>query len=144
MPESIEVRKINTAKIDEVVALYRDAGWWYDRYVAADFIPGMIRNSCCFAGAFDNDRLIGMGRAISDGVSDAYIQDITVLNTYRGRGIGKLIVNFIIDDLKQKKIDWIGLIACPYTEKFYAELGFKPMTNHIPMLLDDNVMENKK
>jgi ribosomal protein S18 acetylase RimI-like enzyme len=132
----IEIKKIDVVKIEEVEQLYRDAGWWHDDYVAEKFIQKMASGSCCFAGAFDNGKMIGMGRAVSDGASDAFIQDVTVLGEYRGQGIGKQIVNFVISDLKQKGIDWIGLIACPRTETFYAELGFKPMERHIPMLLE--------
>jgi len=58
--------------------------------------PAKLRKSCeksyltCFA--FDDSRLVGMGRAISDGEYQAAIYDVVVLPEYQGRGIGKDIM----------------------------------------------------
>ncbi len=130
--DDITVKIIITADSGSVIDIYKDAGWWKDSYSPA-YIPPMIQNSCCFAGAFDGDRLIGMGRAISDGLSDAYIQDIAVLKEYRGRGIGGRIVEAIVECLKSRDIDWIALIGEPGTESFYKRLGFSRMNDYIPM-----------
>jgi ribosomal protein S18 acetylase RimI-like enzyme len=75
-----------------------------------------------------------MGRVLSDGVSDAYIQDLVVLPVYRGQSIGKKIAQKLIDFCLSKGITWIGLIAEPGSSKFYTTLGFKTMDQHIPML----------
>jgi len=80
---------------------------------------------------------VGMGRAISDGVSDAYIQDVTVLKELRGRGIGKGIVQTLTGFLKERGLQWIGLISEPGYERFYESLGFKVMPNYTPFLLTD-------
>jgi ribosomal protein S18 acetylase RimI-like enzyme len=75
-----------------------------------------------------------MGRVISDGVSDAYIQDLVVLPTYRSQSIGKKIAQKLIEFCQSKGIVWIGLIAEPGSSQFYTSLGFTTMENHIPML----------
>jgi spermidine synthase len=80
--------------------------------------------------------MIGMGRAISDGISDAYIQDVVVLKSWRKKGIGGEIIKEIVKRLKESEIDWIALIGEPGTEKFYSGLGFKKMQSYIPMKLD--------
>jgi len=69
--------------------LYRAGGWWKDEYDPAE-IPGLIRGSFAFAVAVEEEsgRAVGMGRVISDGVSDAYIQDLVVLPEYRSRNVG--------------------------------------------------------
>ena len=77
--------------------------------------------------------MVGMGRAISDGVSDAYIQDVTVLSTYRGRGLGSRIVQCLVAELTRRGIDWVGLVAMPGTASFYEPLGFEPMADFVPM-----------
>ena len=138
----VEIRIITSASMEEVVSLYKCAGWWEDHYIAEAFIPGMVKNSTCFAGAFDHDRMIGMGRAVSDNVSDAYIQDIVVLDEYRGRGIGGEIVKALIRELKAKGIDWIGLIGEPGTEEFYARLGFETLKGFVPMKLGDGILNH--
>ena len=65
-----------------------------------------------------------MGRAISDGVSDAYIQDMVVLPEYRGRGIGGAILRRILELCREHGIRWIALIAEGGTGDFYRRLGF--------------------
>ena len=133
----VEIRIITSTVTAEVVCLYKSAGWWEEHYVAEAFIPGMVSNSTCFVGAFDNDRMIGMGRAVSDNVSDAYIQDIVVLDEYRRRGIGGEIVKVLIRELKAKGIDWIGLIGEPGTEQFYTRFGFETLKGFVPMKLGE-------
>jgi aralkylamine N-acetyltransferase len=43
---------------------------------------------------FVEKKMIGMGRALSDLTSDAYIQDVTVLKAFRGKGIGKKLFKY--------------------------------------------------
>ena len=80
--------------------------------------------------------MVGMGRSVSDGASDAYVQDVTVLKEFRGAGIGEKIVRMILNDLKKRGIDWIGLIAEPGTETFFRRLGFSVMAGHKPLKLE--------
>ncbi|HSL60885.1 MAG TPA: GNAT family N-acetyltransferase, partial [Desulfotignum sp.] len=80
---------------------------------------------------------IGMGRALSDLVSDAYIQDVTVLRAFRGKGIGTKIIRLLIAGLKDHRVDWIGLIGEPNTRVFYENLGFREMPGHVPYRLKD-------
>ena len=136
--EEIEIKVI--ADVDRVAVkrLYQDAGWWEENDETADgcaWIDILVRQSFCFVGAFCGAELIGMGRAVSDGVSDAYIQDVVVLKKFRRAGIGNKIIEKIIQFLQSRRIGWIGLIAEPGTQQFYQRLGFDPMEGYTPMLL---------
>ena len=128
---------LSSTEINDITTLYKDAGWWDDSYTT-DFIPEMVKNSTIAIGVVHNNTLIGFGRAISDRVSDAYIQDVVVLSKFRGNGIGAKIISKIIDALHKKEIDWIGLIGEPGTENFYKRLGFATLENHIPMKFTEN------
>ena len=75
-----------------------------------------------------------MGRVISDGVSDGYIQDLVVLPEYRKTGVGRQIVATLVNKCVEPGISWIGLIAEPDTEKFYLPSGFHPMEGHTPLI----------
>ena len=134
---NITIKFIKTVNKEEFITLYKEAGWWSDDYYTdLTFIDNIVNNSFLFAGAYDNsNRLIGMGRAISDGCSDAYIQDVVVLREYRNKGIGGNIIKKIIEKLQRNGIDWIGLIGEPGTENFYKEFGFKKLDHYIPMKL---------
>jgi len=133
--KKIEIRLVDSWPEDEIVALYKAAGWWKDSYDKAG-IPQLIVGSFAFAVAVDkkNEKAIGMGRVLSDGVSDAYIQDVVVLASYRCQNLGKKIVQTLIDFCVSKGIQWIGLIAEPGSSQFYTTLGFTAMDQYIPML----------
>ena len=133
-PPLYTVQIIHKASEDEIEELYRHAGWWEEDW-SRSFIAPMIEGSFLFAGAFLEHRLIGMGRALSDGVSDAYIQDVAVLREFRGQHIGSEIIDFLVKELRCRGIDWIGLIGEPGTKGFYQRLGFQEMQEFIPMRL---------
>ncbi len=138
MDTPIEIRLIKKASLDALVLLYKDAGWWKDSYGdAPEFLHRIVADSALFAGAFANKKMIGMGRALSDLASDAYIQDVAVLKEFQGRGIGKKIIQTLITGLKKSGVDWIGLIAQPGTTDFYEKLGFQLLEGHVPLKLKD-------
>jgi len=132
---NIEVKIVNFWPEDEIVELYKAGGWWKEHYDASA-IKNLIKGSFAFAIAIDKNykKSIGMGRLISDGVSDAYIQDLVVIRKYREKGIGKMIVKILVDYCKKRKINWLGLIAEPNQDKFYKSLGFKIMEKYTPMI----------
>ncbi|UDQ97618.1 GNAT family N-acetyltransferase [Lentisphaerota bacterium WC36G] len=128
----IVIKKVTEREIDEIVKLYKDAQWW-DSQWNKSFISEMVENSCCFMIARNKDKIIGMARAIADHCSDAYIQDVIVLNKYQNHGIGGNLVKKLIKELQKMEIDWISLIGEPNTQSFYEKIGFKIMKGYIPM-----------
>jgi spermidine synthase len=134
---NMKIKVIKTINHNDFKALYKDAGWWkneYDEDFA--FIDQVLKGSFLFVAAFkDNGELAGIARALSDGCSDAYIQDVAVLKKYRKQGIGSSMISFLINKLKENGIDWIALIGEPGTDSFYENLGFQTMKNHTPMKL---------
>ena len=134
--DKIEVRLVNAADPEDMKALYEDAGWWEAGFNEnMQFLYDLPRDSALFAGAFEKKKMIGMGRALSDLKSDAYIQDVAVLSKYRGQGIGSRIIQTLIKGLEARGVDWIGLIGEPGTGTFYERLGFREMKDHIPFKL---------
>lgn len=126
--DKVDIRIVGEWPSDEIVELYKAGGWWKDSYNPSG-IPGVIQGSFAFVIAIEIEtgRAIGMGRAISDGVSDAYIQDVVVLKTWRGKGIGIKIVDALLNYCLDNDLLWIGLIAEPGTKSFYSPLGFKTL-----------------
>ena len=128
-------------QLDGILALYRLAGWWQSSGVAGrdrDQVRGIIGGSHCFLIATETLKretaVIGMGRSISDGASDAYIQDVVVTPAHRGRGIATEIIERIVQRLQGDGIEWIGLVAERNTRALYEPLGFSPMADSVPML----------
>jgi spermidine synthase len=84
-------------------------------------------------------KAVGMGRAISDGVSDAYLQDVAVLSLYRNQGIGQKIVETLVEICHNSGIEWIGLVAQPGTVSLYHRCGFQILENHTPMKYEKTI-----
>lgn len=128
------IDKRNPVSFQQVVNLYKNTGWLESHDEQSDnWVPILIAGSLCCFGAFHNRQLVGFGRAISDTVSDAYIQDVMVSDSYRGQGLGRRIVNAILEELRSRQINWIGLISTPGTAEFYRRLGFSSLRGHVPM-----------
>jgi ribosomal protein S18 acetylase RimI-like enzyme len=133
--DDIAIQLVQTWNEGEIANLYRAGGWWKEEYDQRE-LPRLIRGSFLFAVAVDRKtgHAVGMGRVISDGVSDGYIQDLVVLPEYRKTGIGAQIVSILVKKCVERGISWIGLIAEPDTEKFYLPFGFHPMEGHVPLI----------
>lgn len=128
------IQFIDSWPVQEIVELYKAAGWWKDTYNPSGILP-LITGSLVFAVVIDStsNKAVGMGRILSDGVSDAYIQDFFIMPKYRRLGLGKTLVQSLINYCLFRGINWIGLMAEPGSEDFYTATGFKPLENYTPM-----------
>lgn len=75
----------------------------------------------------DGGTLVGMGRAVGDGGLCFQIADIAVKPGYQGQGIGKRIMQSLMDHLKQNapRGAYVSLIADGSADKLYSGFGFK-------------------
>jgi len=121
-------------QIRQITALYRMQGWWSKDTDDYDLVARITAGSHCFLAAIEDGEIVGMGRAISDRASDAYIQDVTVHPSHRGQGTGTNILKKIVARLHADGLRWIGLIAEKGSSKFYHHLGFNEMADATPML----------
>jgi len=62
--------------------------------IRREVVERSIRHSICF-GAFDAGRQVGFARVISDRATFAYVSDVFVVPSHRGRGIGKRLMGCI-------------------------------------------------
>ena len=132
--KNIEIKFVKNWSEEEIVKLYKAGGWWKESYDSSR-IGSLIKGSFAFAIVVDSNtgKAIGMGRILSDGVSDAYIQDLIILPEYRGQGIGKQLLKTLLENCLSKDINWVGLISEPNQDGFYSNVGFRKMKNHTPM-----------
>jgi ribosomal protein S18 acetylase RimI-like enzyme len=87
---------------------------------------------------YEESRLIGFGRAISDGEYQGAIYDVAVLPDAQGKGIGKTIIQTILDRLPNCNI---VLYATPGMEGFYKKLGFGLMKTGMAIFRTPQAME---
>jgi aralkylamine N-acetyltransferase len=96
-----------------------------------DMLSRAFQKSYAYVFAYDNESLIGLCRALSDGEFQAAIYDVVLLPEYHGKGIGKEMVQLLC---KQLHVPNIILFAAPGREGFYRKFGFKKMLTAMGIL----------
>ena len=104
--------------------LYRTTGWESRVNLGEDKLIEAVRNSWYMVSVYDDDKLVGFGRIISDGVFQAFICDVVVLPEYQRRGIGTKIVKTLLKRCDDENILSVKLFASTGKSKLYKKLGF--------------------
>ncbi len=88
----------------------------------------ILNKSSFVYSVFDNDKLVGMGRIVEDGMF-CMIYDVIVHKDYQNKGIGKMIMNNLLNFTKDKGYSSISLFVrednAEFLIPFYNKLGFK-------------------
>ena len=89
-----------------------------------DAVIQTITHSLCF-GVFNNkDQQVGFARVITDYVAFAWILDVFVIPEYQGNGIGKSLIDFIVNFKALSQVKGIGL-KTKDAHKLYQKFGFE-------------------
>jgi ribosomal protein S18 acetylase RimI-like enzyme len=72
-------------------------------------------------------KLVGFVDCVSNGVTDAYIQDLMVHPDFQGKGIGTELMNKMIEYLKEAGIYMISVLYDEELKVFYSRFGFYNM-----------------
>jgi GNAT superfamily N-acetyltransferase len=103
-----------------VLALYRAAGWWPER--TADQVRAVLQASPA-VGAWHGQDLIGFARAVSDGILRAYVKDVIVSPSWRGRGVGRALLDGLTEQLRLVPV--VTLFCSPDLVPYYEASSFK-------------------
>lgn len=96
----------------------------------------VFTNSMFKSFIFDQGKLIGVGRCLSDGLDCSYICDVAIHPEYQGIGLGKRIIEKLVQfSLGHKKII---LYANPGKEGFYSKIGFKKMNTAMAIFSNES------
>jgi ribosomal protein S18 acetylase RimI-like enzyme len=109
-------------------------------YYPADVHKTAFENSHTVVFVFQSDQLIGFGRAVSDGAYQAAIYDIAVLPEYQGRGIGRMILNKLLEKISAFNII---LYSSPGKESFYEQFGFLKLKTGMALFKKQDEMTSK-
>lgn len=118
--------KENILKAEDVILFQRKMNWNVD---SIEQWEKSLKNSLFTVSAYDHDELVGMGRLLGDGVIYWYLNDIFVLSEFQGKGIGREIVQRLIDHIKKAGLSKTEVPVCLMSamgkEGFYEKLGFR-------------------
>jgi len=87
---SIKISETRDIEREKIIALYKANGW--SAAEKPDELYQALINSHSLVTAWDGDKLVGLGNAISDGYLVVYYPHLLVHPEYQGKGIGKMMV----------------------------------------------------
>lgn len=82
----------------------------------------IFKNSYAVVFVYHEERIVGVGRAISDGICQAAVYNIALEEEYQDLGIGRKLIMGLMDQLKGQNVI---LYTHPRTVSLYEKMGFR-------------------
>jgi GNAT superfamily N-acetyltransferase len=117
--------------IDAVHAFISQESYW-GRGRARERIARAIEGSTRVVGIYRGSDQVGFARAVSDGAVVAYLADVYVLESYRGKGLGLELIREIVDGDTQDDVRW--MLHTADAAGLYRKLGFSPQAPPYPLM----------
>jgi GNAT superfamily N-acetyltransferase len=110
----------------EVIVQYLARAYWSNQRPRA-VIEKSLKHSLCF-GVYENQTQIGFARVVTDHATFAYLADVFILESHQGHGLGKWLVQTILEhpDLQGLR-RW--MLATRDAHGLYAQFGFTALEN---------------
>lgn len=105
---------------------YLTATYWAAG-VPLDTMKRAVENSLCF-GVFCGDKQVGFARLITDTATFAYLADVYILDSHRGKGLSKWMMQEIINHPELQGLRRI-VLATRDAHSLYEKFGFKELSN---------------
>ncbi|MGE5606257.1 MAG: GNAT family N-acetyltransferase [Bacteroidota bacterium] len=124
MESSFGEYKISTDKelipLERVTELLHNTYWAHHR--SRETIETSLKNSICF-GVYHQEKMVGFARVVTDYATMYWLCDVVIDPEYRGRGLGKKLIQTIteIDELKEM----FGILATRDAHGLYEKYGFQ-------------------
>ncbi|MDP4095561.1 GNAT family N-acetyltransferase [Paenibacillus sp. P96] len=112
----------NKEKIDQnVVVDYLARSYWADKRPVEKVLKSIEASKCY--GVYLQDKQVGFARVITDGATFYYLCDVFVLEEFQGQGIGKKLVEVIVNS---EEYEWMtGLLGTRDAHGLYEKYGFE-------------------
>ena len=113
----------NHLDLDEVIELYRVSTLGERRPIEnREVMNKMLENADIIITAWDDAKLIGVARTLTDYGYVAYLADLAVHIDYQRQGIGAELVEKTKKQLQSTC--FITLLAAPKANDYYSKIGF--------------------
>ena len=89
-------------------------------------IKKLLAHSSVVVTIWLDQRLIGFGRATSDSICRAVLWDIVVEESLQGKGIGRMVVDSLVNSSTIKNVEKVYLMTTN-SQEFYTQVGFDPV-----------------
>jgi ribosomal protein S18 acetylase RimI-like enzyme len=121
--QAMQTRFLTDIKEEDLVDLYTSVGWTTYAKDSAS-LRKAIENSSFVVSMWDEGKLVGLARCVSDDVSISYIQDILVRPSHQRRGVGRSLVRECLSRYGHVRQTALLTDDLPEQARFYESLGF--------------------
>ena len=126
----MDIKYINQISAADFNYLRKTAGWHEVEEKQA--LTG-IKNSVFIISALHDGKTVGMARVVGDGGYVMIIVDVIVLPEYQGKGIGRAmmqkVMEYIKNSLQEGQFVFVNLMSAKGRESFYSQFGFDTRPN---------------
>ena len=123
----MEIRAYTEYNEAEILDLYASVGW-----TAYTDDPAALRNgfanSLLTLAAYEEATLAGLIRAVGDGHTVVFVQDILVRPQFQWRGIGSALLQAVLNQYANVRQIELATDDTPKTTAFYRSMGFQELT----------------
>jgi GNAT superfamily N-acetyltransferase len=108
----------------DAIHAYLTRAYWCEG-IPREVVERAVRNSLCF-GLFDRPAQVGLARVVTDYATYAYLCDVYVLESHRGRSLGKWLIECVMAHPQLQGLRRFNL-ATRDAHGLYAPFGFQPL-----------------
>ncbi|WP_346930109.1 GNAT family N-acetyltransferase [Clostridium sp.] len=121
LPKGIYIREFTEVDFSSIQVLYEKEGWMTFLKRSEDALKAW-KNSNIALVALDGNIIVGLIRALTDGEITTYIAEIIVDTNYRGKGIGKALLDMCHNLYPHARLD---LLSTDGADDFYKRNSFR-------------------
>ncbi len=118
--------------IKKLKKLFNNHAFWA-KHRNEQSIKKLLAGSNVVISVWEDSRIIGFGRATTDGIYRAVLWDVIVPKDLQGQGLGKKIVDALLTSHTIKNVERVYLMTSNSAE-FYSQFGFTTITNQSLLL----------
>jgi len=110
----------------EVIYNYLNDDSYWAQGIPLEKLKKAIANSMCF-GVYNNSKLVGFARVVTDNATFAYICDVFILPIFRKKGLSKWLMQTIVNHPELQGLRRWSL-ATADAQKLYSQFGFSQIS----------------
>ncbi len=108
--------------VDMIHRYLSEESYWAQG-IPREIVVRSLMNALCF-GAYLGDEQVGLARVVTDRATFAYLADVFVVTPYQGQGIGKQLVQAVVEHPDLQDVRRI-LLFTRDAHSLYAQYGFE-------------------